>query len=93
MGCTITPQLDAIGLIVSESTRPVAQDRPAAVALVGGEAQHVDEIGEGAQREAAGKDEADRQARRRVPLLRLVGSDAAFHWALICMLSHAVTLR
>src|SRR3546814_7961902 len=37
--------------------RPIAQDRPAAVALVGSKPQHIDEVREGAQREAARQDE------------------------------------
>jgi hypothetical protein len=41
-----TPQLEASGLIVSERT---VRSKP----------EHVDEVGEGAEREAAGQNEAD----------------------------------
>ena len=38
---------------------PGAEDGPRAVAFVGGEPQHVDEVAERAEREAAREDEAD----------------------------------
>ena len=38
---------------------PGAEDRPRAVAFVGGEPQHVDEVAERAEREAPRQDEAD----------------------------------
>lgn len=42
--------------------RPFAEDGSGAVRLIGGKAQHVDEIREGRQREAVGKQEGDAEA-------------------------------
>ncbi len=50
---------------------PSAEDGPTAVAFVGGEAQDVDEIGEGAKREPPRQDEADRKPRPRCRFSRL----------------------
>ena len=46
---------------------PIAGDVPAAIAFVRREAQDVDEIGEGAKREAPGENEAHRQTQARRP--------------------------
>ena len=43
---------------------PAAEDRPRAVALVGGEPQHVHEVREGAEGEAPGQDKADAEPGR-----------------------------
>ena len=48
---------------------PRTEDRPRAVALVGGEPQHVDEVREGAEREAPRQDEADVEPCHREILL------------------------
>ena len=49
---------------------PSAQDGTAAVPLVGGEAEHVHEIGEGAEREVPRQDEADAEPRSAIPSVR-----------------------
>ena len=63
VGWIITPQLAGTGSGAARHDRPLHVQRPAAVALVGGEAQMVDEDGEGGEGEVMREDDANAQRR------------------------------